>query len=59
MEIDELGSAEFDLTEAIKNLIYSIKTIKNDVVLIKEHLNLDEGAEIKLPIHANHPRKFL
>lgn len=42
MNIDELGSAEFDLTEAIKNLIYSIKTIKRDVEKIKLHLNLTD-----------------
>lgn len=40
MKIDELGSAEFDLTEAIKSLIYSIKTIKKDVEMVKNHLNL-------------------
>lgn len=40
MKIDTLGSVEFDLTEAIKDLIYSIKTIKKDVEVIKVHLNL-------------------
>jgi len=40
MEIDYLGSAEFDLTEAIKDLIYNIKSIKKDVDIIKKHLNL-------------------
>lgn len=40
MKIDTLGSIEFDLTEAIKDLIYSIKTIKKYVEVIKVHLNL-------------------
>jgi len=40
MEIDYLGSAEFDLTEAIRDLVYGIKTIKNDVEIIKKQLNL-------------------
>ncbi|HPT41657.1 MAG TPA: hypothetical protein PLG15_04655 [Candidatus Gastranaerophilaceae bacterium] len=39
-EIDYLGSAEFDITEGIKDLVSNIKLIKNDVDLIKEHLNL-------------------
>lgn len=38
--IDTLGSIEFDLTESIKDLIYNIKTIKEDVEMIKSHLNL-------------------
>lgn len=33
--IDILGSIEFDLTEAIRDLIYSIKSIKNDIEEIK------------------------
>lgn len=37
--IDVLGSIEFDLTEAIKDLIYNIKEIKNDVDNIKRQLN--------------------
>lgn len=40
MESNTLGSVEFDLTEAIKDLIYNIKSIKTDVDLIKEHINL-------------------
>lgn len=39
-EIDYLGSAEFDITEGIKDLVSNIKSIKNDVDKIKEHLNL-------------------
>lgn len=41
IEIDYLGSAEFDLTEAIKDLVYSIKSIKKDVDIIKTHLHLN------------------
>ena len=40
--IDILGSIEFDLTGAIKDLIAYIKLIKNDVNGIKNHLNLKE-----------------
>lgn len=42
MKIDTLGSVEFDLTEAIKDLIYNIKTIKEDVDEIKKQLNLPQ-----------------
>ena len=42
MEIDYLGSVEFDLTEAIKDLIYNIKSIKKEVDIIKKELNLPE-----------------
>jgi len=42
MKIDYLGSVEFDLTEAIKDLLYNIKSIKEDVDIIKKHLNLPE-----------------
>jgi len=42
MKIDYLGSVEFDLTEAIKDLIYNIKSIQNDIDNIKKHLNLPE-----------------
>ena len=42
MDIDILGSIEFDLTEAIKDLIYNIKSIKKDVDMVKKHLNLLE-----------------
>lgn len=40
IEIDCLGSAEFDLTEAIKDFVFAIKSVKNDVDMIKKHLNL-------------------
>lgn len=40
IEIDYLGSAEFDITEGIKDLVSNIKMIKNDVDRIKEYLNL-------------------
>lgn len=39
MKID-LDSIEFDLTESIEDLIYQIKIIKNDVEMIKGHLNI-------------------
>lgn len=39
-DIDILGSVEFDLSEAIKDLFWSIKSIKQDVDNIKEYLNL-------------------
>jgi len=42
MDIDILGSIEFDLTEATKDLIYNIKSLKEDVEMIKKHLNLPE-----------------
>lgn len=38
--VDILGSIEFDLTEAIRDLIYSIKTIKNDVEELKRKVVL-------------------
>ena len=41
-DIDLLGSIEFDLSEAIKDLIYNIKSIKEDVDMIKTHLNLSK-----------------
>lgn len=34
--VDILGSIEFDLTEAIKDLIYNIKLIKKDVECLKK-----------------------
>lgn len=40
VEIDYLGSAEFDITEGIKDLVSNIKSIKNDVDMIKKQLNL-------------------
>ena len=40
IEIDYLGSAEFDITEGIKDLVANIKSIKKDVDMLKEHLNL-------------------
>lgn len=45
MKIDTLGSVEFDLTEAIKDLIYNIKSLKNDVEMIKKHLDLTKGSD--------------
>lgn len=39
-EIDYLGSAEFDITEGIRDLISNIKSIKKDVDMIKEQLKL-------------------
>lgn len=42
MDVDILGSVEFDLTEAIKDLIFNIKSIKQDVDMVKEHLNLNK-----------------
>lgn len=41
-DIDILVSIEFDLSEAIKDLIYHIKSIKTDVNKIKKHLNLQK-----------------
>lgn len=38
--IDILESVGSDLCESIRDLIYNIKEIKNDVNNIKEHLNL-------------------
>lgn len=40
--IDILGSIEFDLSEAIKDLIYNIKKIKKDVDLIKEQISIQK-----------------
>lgn len=40
LDVDILGSVEFDLSEGIKDLIWNIKLIKKDVDVIKEHLNL-------------------
>jgi hypothetical protein len=36
--VDILGSIEFDLTEAIKDLIANIKFLKKEVETIKKHL---------------------
>lgn len=41
-EIDYLASAEFDISEGIKDLVSNIKLIKNDVDVIKKHLNLSK-----------------
>lgn len=38
IDVDILGSIEFDLTEAIKDLIWNIKSIKQDVDSIRESL---------------------
>lgn len=40
IEIDYLGSAEFDITEGVKDLVANIKSIKKDVDMLKEYLNL-------------------
>lgn len=40
-DVDILGSVEFDLSEAIKDLIWNIKSIKQDVDKIKKNLNLE------------------
>lgn len=45
MDVDILDSVEFDLTEAIKDLIFNIKSIKQDVDNIKEHLNLNKEVQ--------------
>lgn len=42
LDIDILGSIEFDLSEAIKDLIANIKLIRKDVDGIKKHLHLTE-----------------
>lgn len=39
-DVDILGSIEFDLSESIKDLIWNIKIIKNDVDNIKKRLEL-------------------
>lgn len=39
-DIDILESAGSDMCESIRDLIYNIKEIKNDVKNIKEYLNL-------------------
>lgn len=39
-DIDILESVGSDLCESIRDLVYNIKTIKNDVDNIKTHLNL-------------------
>ena len=40
IDVDILGSVEFDLSEAIKDLIWNIKSIKKDVDNIKNRLGL-------------------
>ncbi len=42
MKIDTLLAVEFDLTEAIKDLIYSIKSIREDVDVIKKQLQIPD-----------------
>lgn len=39
-DIDILGSVGSDLCEGIRDLIYNIKVIKNDVDNIKEYLQI-------------------
>lgn len=40
--VDILASIEFDLTEAIKDLIWNIKLIKQEVETIKECLPIEK-----------------
>ena len=40
-DIDILASVGSDICESIRDLIYNIKEIKNDVDVIKEHLKLN------------------
>lgn len=40
VEIDYLGSAEFDITEGIRDLVVNIKLIKKDVDVIKDRLGM-------------------
>lgn len=46
-DIDILSSIEFDLSEAIKDLIYNIKTIKEDVELLKKQIKTNKGKGCK------------
>lgn len=39
-DMDILGSIGSDFCESVRDLIYNIKTIKNDVDRIKEYLHL-------------------
>lgn len=39
-DIDVLASIGSDICESVRDLIYNIKEIKNDVNLIKKHINL-------------------
>lgn len=39
-DINIFDCIEFDLSEALKDLIYGIKSLKKDVNEIKNHLNL-------------------
>ena len=41
-DIDILASIGSDICESVRDLIYNIKEIKEDVDLIKEHLNLQK-----------------
>lgn len=38
IDVDILGSIEFDLTEAIKDLFYNIRLIKDDVESLKKEI---------------------
>lgn len=46
-DIDILGSVEFDLSEAIKDLIYNIKMIKGDVEALKKQIKTNKGKGCK------------
>lgn len=39
-DIDILESIGSDISESIRDLVYNIKTLKNDVNLIKEYLHI-------------------
>ena len=47
LDIDILGSIEFDLTEAIKDLFYNIKLIKNDIEIVRKEINLTKQTKHK------------
>lgn len=40
IEVDYFGSAEFDITEGIRDLVANIKLIKKDVDVIKDKLGI-------------------
>ena len=47
IEIDYLSSAEFDITEGIKDLVANIKLIKQDVDKIKHELKIVNKQNLK------------
>lgn len=46
IEVDILGSVEFDLTESIRDLIYNIKSIKKDVDEVKNEISILKNKNI-------------